>query len=398
LLFRSSLEEHLRLRRYAFFQDTAKKFGYTKIAVGHHADDNAEAVLLHLLRGSGLRGLAGIPPVRRPGIVRPLIAARRAEILAYLQRHGIDYVHDPSNADLGFERNRVRHQLLPLLSRTYNPNLIPVLNRTATICWEEECWLEAHLQPYLAQAIATFEADERLDLSIERLASWPRPMQRRILRMALRQWQGHLRRLGAEHIEALIGLLAPEKKGRRLHLPIRLTAERTDTMLRFHRETAPRGARPGDNQPPPYHYMLPWPLVLPLTLPIPEAGCSLHFSLASPPPPGAFKALGSGEILLDPARLMQPLSVRSALPGDRLRPFGLTGRQKLKALFANRKIPRQRRSRWPLLLCGDEIVWVVGLRRSDTAPVSPTASRALRVQAQALTPGATQVTLGVLPP
>jgi tRNA(Ile)-lysidine synthase len=381
-----SLEEQLRRRRYAFFQELATQHGYAKVAVGHHADDNAEAVLLHLLRGSGNRGLAGIPPVRPPGILRPLIAARRSEILAYLQRHGIDYVRDPSNADLGFERNRVRHQLLPLLSQGFNPNLVPVLNRTAMICWEEECWLEAHLQPCLVQAIEASDAG-RIELRVERLAAWPRPMQRRILRMALRQWQGHLRRLGAEHVEALIALLAPGKRGRRLHLPVRLTAERTETLLRFRHEAAPRSARPAEG-PAPYHYLLPWPLPLPLTLEIPAAECRLHFSMVPAPQTAALKAIGPGEILLDPGQLMHPLSVRCTRPGDRLRPYGLGGRQKLKALFANRKIGRQHRGSWPLLLCGSEIVWVVGLRRSDAAPVSPATGQALRVQAEALDGGA----------
>jgi tRNA(Ile)-lysidine synthase len=376
-----SLEEQLRLRRYAFFQEIAAAHGYNKIALAHHADDNAEAVLMHLLRGSGIRGLAGIPPVRAPGIVRPLIAARRAEILAYLERHAIAYALDPSNADLGFERNRIRHELLPLLSATFNPNLAQVLNRTAMLCREEECWLEAHLKPSMTQAIGAADAGH-LDLRVPVLASWPRPMQRRILRMALRQWQGHLRRLGAEHIEALLGLLVPGKGGC-LHLPVKLIAERFNDTLRFHHEAQPRGSRSQD-LPRPYRYNLPWPLDLPLSLEIPEAECRLRFCMAPVPEPQALRTLNQQEILLDPAQLDSPLCVRSFQPGDRLRPFGLDGSQKLKALFANRKIPLRQRHRIPLLLCGEEILWVVGLRRAAAAPVMPSLCQALRVRAEAL--------------
>jgi len=378
---RGSLEEQLRLRRYAFFQEIAATHGYHKIALAHHADDNAEAVLMHLLRGSGIRGLAGIPPMRAPGIVRPLIAARRAEILAYLERHAIAYANDPSNADLGFERNRIRHEVLPRLSETFNPNLIQVLNRTAMICWEEECWLEAHLKGPMEQAIGALD-DERLDLRVPVLAPWPRPMQRRILRMALRQWQGHLRRLGAEHIEALIGLLVPGKAGR-LHLPVKIVVERVHDTLRFHHEVQPRSFQ-SQASPQPYRYDLPWPLALPLSLEIPEANCRLHFCLVSAPAPQTLKSLDSKEIFLDPAQLNFPLWVRSFRPGDRLRPFGLEGRQKLKALFANRKIPRPQRHRIPLLLCGGDILWVVGLRRAAAAPVSPSLCQALRVRAEPL--------------
>jgi tRNA(Ile)-lysidine synthase len=378
---RGSLEEQLRLRRYAFFKEIAAEHGYNKIALAHHADDNAEAVLMHLLRGSGIRGLAGIPPMRAPGIVRPLIAARRTEILAYLERHAITYANDPSNADLGFERNRIRHQVLPQLIERFNPNLIRVLNRTAMICWEEECWLEAHLNNAMTQAIGALDG-EHLDLRVPVLAPWPRPMQRRILRMALRQWQGHLRRLGAEHIEALIGLLVPGKAGR-LHLPVKIIAERENDTLRFHLEVQPRSSRPHD-LPSSYRYDLPWPLELPMSLDIPEANYRLYFCMVSAPEPQSLKTLPEQEIFLDPAQLHFPLCVRNFRPGDRLRPFGLEGRQKLKALFANRKIPRPQRHRIPLLLCGNDLLWVVGLRRAAAAPVSPSLSQALRVRAEAL--------------
>ncbi len=372
-----SLEEQLRLRRYAFFHKTAVDHGYTKIALGHQADDNAEAVLMHLLRGSAIRGLAGIPPVRAPGIIRPLIAVRRDRILAYLARHAIAYAQDPSNADVHFQRNRIRHELLPLLRASFNPSLTRVLNHTAMICWEEECWLEAHLQPALTEAIGVSDA-QRLVLQVPVLAAWPRPMQRRILRMALRQWQGHLLRLGAAHIEALIGLLGPGKTGRRLHLPVKLTATRIQETLCFQADPQPR--RPGAAALPQlYHYDLRWPGNLPLTLEIPEAGCRLHFDMVPAPRPEALKNQDQRQILLDPARLQGPLSVRSFRPGDRLRPFGLAGSQKLKTLFINHKVPRERRCRIPLLLCGNDIIWVAGLRRSGAAPVTPDLRQVLRV-------------------
>lgn len=379
---RGSLEEQLRLHRYAYFQETAAMHGYNKIALGHHADDNAEAVLMHLLRGSGLRGLAGIPPVRGQGIVRPLIAARRADILAYLERHDVAAAQDATNADLRFERNQIRHQLLPLLEQRFNPNLVQALNRTAMLCWEEEQWLVAHLRPHVDQATVSSNTDG-LELSIETLSAWPRPLQRHVLRMALRQWQGHLRRLGAAHIEALTGLLAPGKSGRCLHLPIKVIAERDLQVLRFRRVAQPRHPRAID---PPSHYCyaLPWPLELPLALEIPEAGCRLHFSTIPVPVTDALRVRDPREILLDPGQLSFPLSVRNYRPGDRFQPFGLHGTQKLKMLFSNRKIPQNQRGHFPLLLSGDTILWVVGLRRSSAALVSPTTAQVLRVRSTAL--------------
>jgi tRNA(Ile)-lysidine synthase len=374
---RGSLEEQLRLHRYAFFQEMAAMHGYNKIALGHHADDNAEAVLMHLLRGSGIRGLAGIPPVRGQGIVRPLIAARRADILAYLERHDVAAAQDATNADLRFERNQVRHQLLPLLEQRFNPNLVEALNRTAMLCWEEEHWLESHLSPYVALTTVSSNTDG-LELSIETLSTWPRPLQRHVLRMALRQWQGHLRRLGAAHIEALIGLLAPGKSGRRLHLPIKVIAERDIQVLRFRRVAQPRHPQSIDPASQ-YRYVLPWPLELPLTLEIPEADCRLVFSAIPVPATDALRVYDPREILLDPGQLSLPLSVRNYRSGDRFQPFGLHGTQKLKAVFINRKIPQKQRNLFPLLLSGDTIVWVVGLRRSSAAPVCPATACVLRI-------------------
>jgi len=113
-----SLEEQLRKERYAFFERITAAHGYTKIALGHHADDNAEAVLMHLLRGSGLRGLSGIPPVRDNTIIRPLIECRRCQILAYAKRHHLAYLLDASNLDARFERNKIRHNLISLATKS----------------------------------------------------------------------------------------------------------------------------------------------------------------------------------------------------------------------------------------------------------------------------------------
>ncbi|MBT8339322.1 MAG: tRNA lysidine(34) synthetase TilS, partial [Desulfatitalea sp.] len=195
-----SLEEQLRLQRYSFFNGTAAAHGYTKIAVGHHADDNAEAVLMRFLRGSGLLGLAGIAPVR-DNIIRPLIHLRREQVLAFLKRYGVAWAEDASNADQRFVRNRVRHHLLPLLKQHYNPNIVNTLNRVAGVCLEEERHLDLSLQPLLTEAVLSAEAD-RLELGLAAFNRSPRPVQRRLLRMALDQWQGHIRQLGVKHVDA----------------------------------------------------------------------------------------------------------------------------------------------------------------------------------------------------
>lgn len=373
-----SLEEQLRLLRYAFFERTAATAGCNKIAVGHHADDNAEAVLLNMLRGSGLRGLAGIPAVRDGRIIRPLIEIRRRQIVGYVQRRGLPYLEDASNTDPRYARNKIRHHLIPLLQREYNPNVVPTLNRLATLCSEEDAWLDAQLGPLSARAGAlcpSNPSDPGFELDAQTLLSQPRPVQRRLIRKALERWQGHLRRIGALHIEALMELLRSGETGGSLDLPNRLKAERTPSGLRFYPSTTMH-----KSPEPSYSYSLPAVGGTPMTVEIPEAGCALLFSTISPVTTISMPLSDRDMVLLDLDHLCFPLTIRNFRAGDRLRPFGMQGSQKLKTLFINHRIAREQRRRLPLLVSGDTIIWVASVRRADIAPLSPSTSRILKVE------------------
>ena len=145
--YRLSLEEAARQVRYRFYDAIASKFGYEKIALGHHADDNAELILMYLLRGSGPLGLSGIPPLRDARIIRPLMDIKRTEILDYIAAKSLDCVVDSSNRDSQYLRNRIRNRLLPQLKAEYNPKLVESLNRLASILDAEERWIESLIQP-----------------------------------------------------------------------------------------------------------------------------------------------------------------------------------------------------------------------------------------------------------
>jgi tRNA(Ile)-lysidine synthase len=378
-----SLEEQLRLLRYAFFERTAAAAGCNKIAVGHHADDNAEAVLLNMLRGSGLRGLAGIPAVRDSRIIRPLIEIRRKDIIGYVHRHRLPYLEDASNTDPRYARNKIRHHLIPLLQREYNPNVVPTLNRLATLCAEEDAWLDTQLAPLSAKSVAlcpSKPADTGFELDAPVLLSQPRPVQRRLIRKALEQWQGNLRRIGALHIEALMELLRSGETGGSLDLPNRLKAERSPTGLRFYPSTTAHRGPPQQSPGTSYSYSLPAVDRTPVTVEIPEAGCALLFSVISPDATVSMPLSDRDMVLLDLDQLCFPLTIRNFRPGDRLRPFGMQGSQKLKTLFINQRVAPEQRRRLPLLVSGDTIVWVAGVRRADIAPVSPDTSRILKVE------------------
>ncbi len=369
-----SLEDRARQVRYRFFNELADRHGYAKIALGHQADDNAESVLLNLIRGSGLRGLSGIPPVRHPRIVRPLIDIHRAEIMTYLKRRHLPYMLDGSNIDLRFDRNRIRHQLLPLLQRDYNPNITATLHRTAGICRDEDQWLDRHLQP-VVDKMTTASTPRSLVLNLDLLAEQPRVLKRRLIRSALGQWRGHLRRITALHVEMLIDLIASDRSSSHLNLPGGLTAQRDLRRLQFsflkNRRNFP--SPPATS----FHYALHAAETLPARLIIPEAGVRLDFTTGPPPKIQDFGGLDNSIAWFDLDRLGFPLFVRSRSPGDRLVPLGTQGTQKLKKLFIDFKIPRGRRSRIPILANADTIYWVTGLRRSNAALIDETTTQAL---------------------
>ena len=363
---RGSLEERARRKRYRFFERIMQQYGYTKLALGHNADDNAESVLLHMIRGSGIRGLAGIPPRRDGFIVRPLIEASRADIAAYLQSIDVSHMEDASNSDMRFLRNRIRHRLIPLLETQYNPNIRGALNRLAGLCRQEQAWLNGLLHPQLDRA-KTCAAPECLELDADMLMGSPLAAQRRLIRMALREWTGHLRRMELQHIEAVIDLLQYHRPGSRLSLPRGITAERTLQGLRFYGpEANPVKAR---HAPAPFRYTVSCPPDRAMTLSIPETGHRLNISVVARSDYDMSRTGDNATAWFDLDRLDFPLTIRSVQPGDRLAPFGMRGTQKVKKLFVDRKIPRDSRARIPILAQGETILWVAGLRRASAAPI-----------------------------
>ena len=373
---RGSLEERAREIRYEYLNRLAEAHDYTKIAMGHHANDNAESVLLHLLRGSGIRGLGGIPAMRGNQIIRPLIHLQRNDIIAYLEREGLDYVCDESNQDVAFLRNRIRHQLIPMLERQYNPNIVATLNRTAHLCHDEEAWLQSEVLPVVHWAVVG-QSVSRLTLRVEALQNAPRVLQRRVLRHAMRDWRGHIKRITADHIESILGLLSLTSIGKQLSLPFKIIVERTDEHLVF-RFNASKGdeARKDFIR---FHHLIETLDELPITIPIPQANLKLSISVEQTQQWQGRSDRSADMEWFDLDRLSFPLAVRNPLPGDRLMPFGMKGSQKLKKLFINRKIPRSRRALIPIVLSEATILWVGGVRRSAWAPITSDTEQALLV-------------------
>ncbi len=235
---RKSLEETAREVRYAFFTDLCRHKGYTRTAVGHTLDDNAELVLMNLLRGSGARGLAGIPPVRDRWIIRPLIDRSKTEVLAFLRETGQAHVVDSTNLETVFLRNRIRNELIPLLKQAYNPGITENLNRVSQIMGEEERWMDNQAGAVF-NSICLGGTASGIRLCLAGFNAIALALKRRVVRKAVQAVKGDLRRITLTHVDAIAALAAATTPGRSLDLPGRVRISKQDETLCFKKETLP---------------------------------------------------------------------------------------------------------------------------------------------------------------
>jgi tRNA(Ile)-lysidine synthase len=213
---KGGLEQAARRERYAFLRAVRDEEKAGAVAVAHTRDDQAETLLLRLLRGAGATGLAGMRP-RSGDLLRPLLDVSRAEILAHLRERGLAWREDPSNADVGLRRNRVRHELLPYLEERFNPGIRAALARTASLLADEAAHLRAEGEALLAPIAR--EAEGALVLERRPLAEASTPVGRAALRLAILR-AGGLAQVGAVHVERILRLArAKAPSGRRLPLP-----------------------------------------------------------------------------------------------------------------------------------------------------------------------------------
>jgi tRNA(Ile)-lysidine synthase len=351
--------------RYAFFHSLLDTVNATHIALGHTADDQAETLLIRLLRGGGPTGLAGIPPVRPP-FIRPLITTSHPDILAYLRMEHIPWITDSSNAHRTYLRNRIRLDLLPTLQQ-YNPRIMKRLNELVDMLRADNVVLERQTDALIKQVVCWLPR-KRAVIACEPYSTAPLALQRRVLRRLLDVLcPAHL--ASFKHVEALRWLTLAGRLGKRLTLPSNVLAER-------HRDTVRLWNTQETTTTPP---------VVTLTVPgevdIPEFETRLCADVVTPAcyPDQS----GSGEAYLDLQLIRFPLTVRFPQPGDRFYPLGAPGRKKLKDFFIDRKIPRAERPYIPLVVSGEEIVWVVGHRIAESVKIRPTTQRVLRLRCEA---------------
>ncbi len=366
---KTGIEDAGRFARYRFLHYVARKVGAERIAVAHHAGDRVETILLNLLRGTGPSGLSGIPVQNGP-VVRPLLCATREEIEDYCRRAGLTWRIDPSNLSTNYLRNKVRHQLLPLLKKEFNPQVEQALLRLGDIIGEEDSFLNDYALKIAGKLVKERRAEEvRLDLP--GFLGLPLAVQRRLLRAAVLDAAGNMKDFGYLHVEDCLALLAGGPVGGEIHLPGGVRVRKSYQDFIIHK--VPESFSP--------HPFVEQQIAIPGETRVPALGVTVHASIIDREPGqemGLLNFRGSSHrAFFDYDKIKLPLYVRTRRPGDRIRPFGMEGSKKIKKLFGDLKIPREEREQVPLVASDGEIYWAVGCRRSRDALVTPETRRVL---------------------
>ena len=359
-----SVEMAAREVRYNFFERVANEVRATKIALGHTASDQVETLLMRLIRGTGLDGLTGIPPIRGK-IIRPLINIFREEIEKYCQIYNLYPCRDSSNQKLFFFRNKIRLRLIPFICREYNPQFNQVLFQTADILREERKCLDEIAERILKKLILK-RSDRQITINAEKLlSSHPLALQRRVIRKLILEVKGNLKNVSFIHIDKILKLRS-DKGTKIINLPGDIIAKREYHQLVIEKR---------EQKYPSFFSSLSVPGKTILSYPgfLFESEVSYKKSSCFSSDPYC--------IQLDWDKLPDSLFLRGRKKGDKFQPLGMKGEKKLKDFFIDLKIPLQQRDKIPILVSGKRIVWVVGYRIDDRFKVDEHTNRILRIKA-----------------
>jgi tRNA(Ile)-lysidine synthase len=375
---KANLEDTARRTRYTFFDQLVADGQATKIAVAHTADDQAETVLAHIFRGTGLAGLGGIHPVAGH-VFRPLIRLRRAELRVYLRAKRQSWREDASNLDTTKTRARIRKKLIPLLERYFQRNVVEHLATLADLAREDEAWLTANTE---ARARSLVErADNSAKIGVSQLvhgqplgigeADSPSSrvkgsaMSKRLVRLIVEQLKPRAGQVNAQHVQSVLNLAEHGENGKRLSLPGGVEVRRERDWLIFRTKTSlsaktPRGAK-SRQAPREFAYNIDLPAGAAggnVVQRVPCLGRVFRLSLIDwPAKRGETSAIRS---VLDREALRHPVVLRSWRPGDRYCPAGHRNAHKLKRLLNRQHIARWDRDGWPVLTSGGVLAWARG--------------------------------------
>jgi tRNA(Ile)-lysidine synthase len=350
---RLTVEEAGRIVRYGFFRQlAATSHSPTKIVTAHHKDDQAETVMMNLLRGSGSTGLKGILP-QRGDLIRPLLAVTKQEIFDYLATLKVSACYDQTNGDVKILRNRIRICLLPQLELEYNNHIKDSLCRMAAILQDEQDFIDQSAR-ILFTKLATV-AEEKLFLSLALQEAHP-ALIRAVIRQAVEKKQGHLKGISFYHVEQLIKMLLLWPVSSCFSLPNGLLAYKNYENIEFTYER--RQITSGLSQS--------IELNIPGETVVQELGIAIISRIEKKVP----EQFSDEQAWFDYEQINLPIFVRSRCPGDRFEPLGFDGTKKVKDFLVDSKLPQARRALVPVVYNDQGILWLGSLRQSAVAAVT----------------------------
>jgi tRNA(Ile)-lysidine synthase len=381
-----SIEEAARLVRYDFLTRVAREHKLDVIATGHTGDDQVETILMHLLRGAGPSGLAGMSPdTRLDGwfdlpyaqglrLIRPLLETRREATQAYCRQAGLPAIADPSNLSTSFFRNRIRLELLPILAR-YNSSIGDVIRRMGQVMRGHAEFVAAATEEVWPRTVRVAGPDA---LAVQRsnFIALPRALQRSLVHDVVARLLPGGRDFGFEHIERAVEFAVRPPSGRRGTLPGGLELISVADEVIFVRE--------GGAVALPHYPQLTTSRSRRLRVPgrVKLAmGWSIQAEYAPPTAgvEGLLEGLNAWSVALD-RFIADGMSVGPANPGDRLRPFGMTGTTKISDILVDSRVPRIARARWPILRVSGVPIWVAGIRAAEETRLTSTSDEVVRIR------------------
>lgn len=356
----SSLQMLARWARYEAMKSLAHEIHADRILTGHTANDQAETILLWMLRGAGLTGLAGMPLMREKLIVRPLLKTTREEILEYLKQEGLSYRQDSSNLTALYRRNRVRHDLLPVME-DITPGIVRLLERQADVLRADDDYLRQVVDG-LYDSLITVDAKGNQRFERQAVAALPDALKRRLVRHILTGTDPEQRAPNLRAVESVLRFVSSRSKGTRLSLrgaDVIRDRERVHVVRRNRQQVADRRSSAPVTRT--------VRVSVPSTVYWPGTAQEIHVQeMTRLEAESLLKHRTRGCAVFDMARFSTPLILRPWKAGDRLHPRGMGGKsKKLQDLFTDLKLRREERSRIPLLAAPEGILWVVGRREDE---------------------------------
>jgi tRNA(Ile)-lysidine synthase len=351
-------QEAARQLRYAAFEEAALAMKAGRIALGHNADDQIETVLMRLLRGTGPRGLSGMP-AKRGMIIRPLIGVERTEVERFLAGDNIPFVVDSSNLGTDYFRNRIRRDLVPVM-RQLNPSLAGTVADTVSILQEEERYFNLAVTKALMRMISRKTA-HRIELFLSPMEIMDKAILRRVLRRALEETDS-LRGMSFTHIEDIIDLVKHGSAGARLSLPRDIRAIKEYAVLVI---TSEKPVRIDE-----------YTLTPPAEVAVRGAGLVIRAALRDD---AGDSGDGRSSVILDAEAMQFPLTVRPRAEGDFFLPMGFGKRKKLQDFFVDARVPRDERDSVPVVVSGSDIVWIAGYRADERFRVKEDTTKFLQL-------------------